>query len=185
MDVSLVCRNRGYKNLYRWFQKSRSSTMQYKLLETLHRGSGKGEGERTRAARAGPWRGTQAGESFEPPGAIRHTRANCRIVCTNCLWTYSQPLPLSIPSSNACPSCPLGPRLYITDSQLEETYRGYWFIPPQRRKWNIPELPFFSSPRRCSATPPPHFHLIVKNQQAAYSLFCQLKSHMLFPVTSL
>lgn len=57
--------------------------MQYKLLETLQRGSGKGEGERTRVARAGPWRGTRAGESFEPPGAMCQTHANCRTVCTN------------------------------------------------------------------------------------------------------
>lgn len=57
--------------------------MQYKLLETLQRGSGKGEGERTRVAHAGPWRGTRAGESFEPPGAMCQTHANCRTVCTN------------------------------------------------------------------------------------------------------
>lgn len=57
--------------------------MQYKLLETLQRGSGKGEGERTRVARAGPWRGTRACESFEPPGAICQTHDNSRTVCIN------------------------------------------------------------------------------------------------------
>lgn len=41
-------------------------------------------------------------------------------LCTQTRYTHAQPLALSIPSSNACPSCPLGPRLYITDSQLEE-----------------------------------------------------------------
>lgn len=106
-------------------------------------------------------------------------------LCAQTRYTHSQPLALSIPGSNACPSCPLGPRLYIIDSQLKETYRDYWFIPPQRRKQNIPELPFFSSPRRCSPISLPHFHLIVKNQRPTYSLFCQLKAHVLCPIASL
>lgn len=62
--------------------------MQYKLLETLQRGSGKGEEERTRVAHAGPWRGTWAGESFEHSGS--YMSDTCQLQnCVHKLGTHT------------------------------------------------------------------------------------------------
>lgn len=141
-------------------------------------GSEKGEGERARMQVLGGEHGRVRVLYLRE---LCHMCANCRTVCTHSLWTHSQSLALHTPSSNACPSCPSGPSLYITASQLEEI-SGDWFIPPQRRKQrdlSIPECPLFSSPRRYRIIPQWHVHL---SQEPATSLFtlCQLKSHNCF-----
>lgn len=168
IDVSLVSGNWGYKNLYRLFQKTRSS---------MQGGSEKGEGEKARMHVLGGEHGLM---SFVSLSTVCHMCANCRTVYTNSLWTHSQPLALDTPSSNACPSCPLGLRLYITASQLEETYGGLLIYSSSKKgaeeslhSW----MPLFLCPKS-------HVHV---SQEPATSLFtvCQLKSHKLISIASL
>lgn len=172
IGLALVCGHWGYRNLYRLFQKTRSSVIQYKLLETLQGQSGKGE-----VMELSPAHG-RALYHWELC-AIR--LLNCRNVHANWLWTCSQSLKLHIPRSSACPSA-LWVQGFTSQTLCWRRPTGVIDLSSSKKQagWrsSYSWVPLFLSPKS-------HIHIRVKRQQPAYSLLFQLKTHMLFSLASL